>query len=280
MKLDKKLKKLFRNSIMLDIGEEKSYTPCQTRFGGLPDVPTGFAWPTCEGKEDDGTVKTRPLSFLAQFNCEEVAKYDTEHLLPKKGLLSFFYDCEGMPWGFDPKDKGGARVFWFEDTAVLSAREFPAELADELRFPMLKINFTKEDSLPSYDDFSQMHPDDDIDPDEYDELLEALGAPKAEECSKLLGWADTLQESIPYECELVSRGYYLGDGLQNIPQKDVNYAVDTAVDNWVLLFQLSTVSECDFELMFGDCGSIYFYIRKEDLKARRFENAWQVLQCF
>ena len=35
-----------------------------------------------------------------------------------------------------------------------------------------------------------------------------------------------------------------------------------------------------FELMFGDCGHIYFYITKEDLAARRFDRIWLVLQCY
>ena len=36
----------------------------------------------------------------------------------------------------------------------------------------------------------------------------------------------------------------------------------------------------NFSLDFGDCGSIYFYIRKDDLAARRFERAWLILQCY
>ena len=32
-------------------------------------------------------------------------------------------------------------------------------------------------------------------------------------------------------------------------------------------------------LMFGDCGSIYFYIREEDLQACRFDRVWLILQC-
>ncbi len=31
--------------------------------------------------------------------------------------------------------------------------------------------------------------------------------------------------------------------------------------------------------MFGDCGCIYFYIRKEDLAARRFDRVHLCLQC-
>ena len=48
----------------------------------------------------------------------------------------------------------------------------------------------------------------------------------------------------------------------------------------MLLFQLDTVELGDFELMFGDCGHIYFYITKEDLAARRFDRIWLVLQCY
>ena len=47
-----------------------------------------------------------------------------------------------------------------------------------------------------------------------------------------------------------------------------------------LLFQLDTVESGGFELMFGDCGHIYFYITKEDLAARRFDRIWLILQCY
>ena len=52
-----------------------------------------------------------------------------------------------------------------------------------------------------------------------------------------------------------------------------------AIDEWLLLFQLDTVSDGDFELMFGDCGRIYFFIRRENLAARRFVDGGGVLQC-
>ena len=40
-----------------------------------------------------------------------------------------------------------------------------------------------------------------------------------------------------------------------------------------------TVTGDGFELMFGDCGRVYFCIRKEDLAARRFDRVWLILQC-
>ena len=45
---------------------------------------------------------------------------------------------------------------------------------------------------------------------------------------------------------------------------------------WTLLAQFGTLSD---ELMFGDCGCIYFYIRKDDLAAQRFDRVYLNLQC-
>lgn len=52
------------------------------------------------------------------------------------------------------------------------------------------------------------------------------------------------------------------------------------MDRWQLLFQLDMVETDDFELMFGDCGRLYVFIKKEDLTARKFENAWGMVQCY
>ena len=52
-----------------------------------------------------------------------------------------------------------------------------------------------------------------------------------------------------------------------------------ASEEWTLLFQLDTVRKNGFELMFGDDGRIFYYIRKDDLKNKNFENIWLILQC-
>ena len=115
MNMKEKLESLGRNSIQLKIARKETYKLGATRFGGKPDVPPDFVWPTYEGESYDHVVKDRPLTFLAQFNCEELAQFDKEHLLPDHGLLSFFYETDTQCWGYDPKDKGCARVYWFED---------------------------------------------------------------------------------------------------------------------------------------------------------------------
>ena len=39
-------------------------------------------------------------------------------------------------WGYDPKDKGCARVYWFEDSSALSAASFPADMEEDFKFPI------------------------------------------------------------------------------------------------------------------------------------------------
>ena len=58
--------------------------------------------------------------------------------------------------------------------------------------------------------------------------------------------------------------------------EETNREILAAQNEWVLLAQFGTLSD---ELMFGDCGSIYYYIRKDDLAEKRFDKAWLVLQC-
>lgn len=50
MNIQEKLESMARNSIELKIAGKEDYKRCATRFGGQPDVPSDFVWPTYEGK--------------------------------------------------------------------------------------------------------------------------------------------------------------------------------------------------------------------------------------
>ena len=83
------------------------------------------------------------------------------------------------------------------------------------------------------------------------------------------------------ECEACSRGFRQGNPEDYAAITDAEKAdIAEKAKAWVLLFQMSTIETDDYELMFGDSGSIYFWIRKEDLRERRFDKAWLILQCF
>lgn len=274
------LARLAQNAVRLTIEGKAPGTPGCTRFGGAPDVPGDFVWPVFEsGTYDDDEVKPRPLAFLAQFDCAQLAPLDTDGLLPRTGVLSFFYELDSQRWGFDPEDRGCARVFWFENAEDLSPAPFPKTLDRDFRLPAIGISMTTETSYPDYEEFEQsLKPEGDV----FNAYLAAqaeLGIEDAGNRSQLLGWPDTIQGSMAAACELTSQGYYLGGDKNPPPPQALQEARNTAVEDWQLLFQLDTVERGSFELMFGDCGRLYFYIRKEDLMARRFDNVWLVLQC-
>lgn len=272
-----------RNAVRLVIGEGDGAEV--GRFGGLPDVPEDFAWPSFETDTIfDDTVKLRPLSFLAQFDCAALAALDGDGLLPHEGMLSFFYELGSQRWGYDPKDAGCARVYWFPDKAALSPRELPEDMEEDWRLPSLAIYGRQSVEYPSSEEFPlsflKSLPETANGWTALNRTRNALRG-YAEEPTpyhRLLGWPDIIQNGMAQQCELVSRGYYLG-GSGDIPQEVLDETDLSAPEDWQLLFQLDSFHAGGFDLMFGDCGSVYFYIRKEDLAVRRFDRVWLILQC-
>lgn len=251
-----------------------------SKFGGRPDVPADFIWPVFEtDTREDDQVKERPLAFLAQFDCAQLAPLDPEGLLPKEGVLSFFYELESQRWGYDPKDAGCARVFWFE--GPLAPAEFPAELEEDFRLPELAAQLSGATDAPDFQDACPAleYPWTANDYRIFDQARRELGMDYPANRSQLLGWPDIIQNNMTLQCELISRGYYLGGSWEKIPLEERSALRTPSVRDWQLLFQLDTVENGDFELMFGDCGRIYFYIRREDLAQRRFDRVWLIQQC-
>lgn len=278
-----KLLKLAKNEIRITYSKSNApLSATASKIGGAPAVPEGFEWPYYIGKTfDEDEPQSRPLAFLAQINLKDVLGLDKENLLPKSGILSFFYELETMTWGFDPKDKGSAKVFYFPDDLELEAAEMPEEL-EELEYsviPEFALNFEQHISIPGFESI-----EDDVDWDDFDECSSECGYEHDEwgDYTKLLGYPDVIQNPMEEECETVTRGYYQGgpdDSKKITPEEKED--IKKKSEEWMLLFQMGTVTDedNDYELMFGDCGHIYFWIRKSDLKNRDFDNIWLVLQC-
>ncbi len=241
-------------------------------FGGIPELPTGVEYPKfeCSTFEDD-EIKLRPLHFLAQIDCAELAEFDKSGLMPKKGRLLFFYRCDSNVWGFDPADKGVARVIYCEENGT------KPEISEEITvFPKIPIKFSKNVSYPDIENLERLIGEK-VDCEIYQAALSRLDDGYGRDRHKMTGFADVMQNTMELECELVSRGFYLGNGYPKLD--DFAKIARDSLDDWVLLFQLSTVEKDEFELMFGDCGRIYFYIRKSDLAECRFDRVWMILQC-
>ena len=276
-----------RNAILINYSEDENREKLPkgtSKIGGKPDLPKDFQWFYYKGEDYKKRVENRPLSFLMQINCEEVHKYDEESLLPKKGMLYFFYELFTMTWGFSPQDRGSAKVFYYDgEIKDLISTDFPENIEKDCIIPESKIDF---ESMNDYTiDFLDYYDVDDSDEEmdrkekEFEKDLEELGYKI--DTTKLLGHPELIQGEYWEECEGVARkNIYYGSAPIKYGSDDIKKAIKENAKDWILLMQVSELEIGDYGLYFGDCGKIYFNIRKEDLKNKNFDNVWLILQCY
>ncbi len=259
--------------------------PEASKFGGKPFLPTDFVWPYYRGESiGDGETLNRPLAFLLQINLADVAPFDAEKKLPERGILSFFYEVESLAGLSQPQ--GYARVVYF-DPAETDAKTFdlPPELAeiDDGRWAELEeqaLSFQKVVAVPGLEEIdAYVDADDDVDFDEvediYDEEREKFcGSSEIDDRSRLLGLPDVIQNPMEEECELVANGLTYRDRETLSPEREAE--IDEKSKDWTLLLQLATVDD----YMLGDCGSLYFWIKNDDLKRKNFDAALTEFQCY
>jgi len=286
------LKPMSKPSIQIAIDKIANCPIGSSKVGGKPDLPTDFKWFYFDVEDDDGTVDKYPLSFLAQINCEDVHQYDKDSLLPTNGMLYFFYEMDTFSWGFDPKNKGSARVYYHPgDVSELHRTDFPPDFPEEYQLPEMPMTFSVKNELPSFDEFFEQYNDDDNyeweyeDVCKYDDTIAEMGFEsvhgddeKEEAITKLLGYASVIQNSMLLECEKVTNGIYCGEAT-NIPPDILRQHKENS-KQWQLLFQLDSIYLDNREIvMWGDMGRLFYYIKIDDLKNMNFENCWLILQC-
>ena len=243
----------------------------KSKIGGKPYLPKDFVWPY---------YQEFPLSFLAQINLEEVKSLDKDNLLPDKGMLYFFYELETEEWGFKPENKGCSKVFYYEDISNFELIDFPEDMEDYNIVPEFKVNFKSNISYPAYEDFDIIHNGGKEVADNYEDFQDAYfdiynkHMESLDSYTKLLGYPDVIQSSMEEQCAAITKGFI---GGIDSPKKYREEVIKDSKD-WILLFQMDTVETSDYELMFGDSGHIYFWIKKEDLKNKNFDNVWLILQ--
>ncbi len=235
-----------------------------TRIGGRPDVPAFFAWP----KDDQG----RSLAFLAQLNLRDLSTFDASGELPPSGHLLFFYDARQESWGFDPKDKDKFEVVFMEGSdADLRRAALPEDVPEEAHYKACAVKALSGRSLPGWEHDLVGRRLSDQESEVYSDLAEEMAA-----ATQVLGHSSNIQNPMELECELVTNGLYCGDttGYNDPLRKQL----EPNAGQWRLLFQLDSVD--DAGMMWGDSGKIYFWIKNDDLRARRFDKAWCILQCY
>ena len=245
----------------------------KSKIGGKPYLPKDFVWPYYE---------ELPLSFLAQINLEEVNSFDKDKLLPSTGMLYFFYELETEEWGYELKNKGCSKVLYFEDTSNFELIDFPKDMKGYCQVPEFKVTFKANISYPSYEDFDIIHNGGKEVADNFEDFQDAYfdiynnHMESLDSYTKLLGYPDVIQSSMEEQCAAITKGFI---GGIDSPKK---YREEVIKDskNWILLFQMDAIKVYDYELMFEDYGHIYFWIKKEDLKNKNFDNVWLILQFY
>ena len=236
----------------------------ESRIGGRPDLPSDVSWPT---------YADLPLGFLAQV---DLAALPAGTPLPPDGYLWFFYVADQSTWGFDPKDAGSARVFYGPAGVPLSPAEPPAGMPDGGEYPACALAFEAYRDLP---DLDTDHPVsarlNEEEHERYQEIRDYLASGGGPTAHKLLGHAQPVQGAMELECALVTHGLYCGDrtGYEDPRAAEAG----KQAERWRLLLQLDT--DDGASMMWGDVGRLYFWIREDDLQARRFDRTWTILQC-
>lgn len=132
---------------------EHSFDVGCSRIGGRPDLPVDTRWP-CAARSIGGRELELPLAFLAQISLSEVARHDTEGILPRDGLLSLFALDEVRVLreaGWSDGEIGApdrTRVMFFPASTQLVRCDAPATLPPKYTMATSKPKFRRVDTWP------------------------------------------------------------------------------------------------------------------------------------
>lgn len=227
-----------------------------SKFGGLPLVPQGFNFPFYDN---------RPIPFLLQIDFAEVNPDGKLDGFPTAGLLYLFVDSDEVN---DPTFEDGEeeyaqgrtfQVMFFEPSENLKTPDKPSDL--EYTYKEFNVGAETVETYPDTDDCKEAfdiycnRPAGGLD-DGYDEL-------QGENMDEFMlgGWATYIQ----------------GSSFARDSEFDDDNKLNA--DEWVLLLQVAS-DVSDDKFMWGDSGMLYFYIKKADLLARKFDNIKMDMQCF
>lgn len=234
-----------------------------SKFGGAPDVATGFEWPMWKPATFGQSTNVQshgeaaPLSFVAQINLDEIAPFDIEHKLPSSGLLSFFYfmaNEDQWPNG-DLEQAGGWRVFHFDGN--LSRAEVPEEARIERGLLTATITPSAVWSAPKHPYYINGEQWNDWPGEDFEAWMTINAVFEKDATHLMLGYPRDIQDDARLEvANRLERG---------------------TLHDWHLLLQMDTDDEIDW--MWGDVGAMFYLMHRDDLANREWDKCWLIAQC-
>jgi len=257
------LQRLSRSALHLTRGGASQFS----KLGGIPLVPPEFSWPVW---------KSEPLAFLAQLDLSEVAAALASPWMPTTGALYFFYDKEQSTWGFDPADLGSWRVVYSDtDRSSLTPAELPSGIGADHVYAGVPVAFR---NIASFPDLQRLKINTTgLTEAEFDDLIDMILSPfEGAPSHQLFGFPTPVQaDDMELECQLASNGVYCGtpDGYRTALASQLS----SGANDWRLLLQLDSDDAVD--MMWGDLGRLYFWVRESDARMLDFTKVWMILQC-
>ncbi|MEV5238930.1 YwqG family protein [Streptomyces cinnamoneus] len=264
------------------------------KLGGLPALPEDMEWPVWEGHG--------PLSFVASVDCGALPTGALDIPLPADGTLAFFYfdgqidDCEAVVHASDPESWAGTRVVHIPAGVAVTERALPViDHQDEVDDEADDDDEDEDDEYVEFEAYTEVpltvrveltapdvwHPDTMValspggvvkdpqaKPEGTEAFLDALYDLQSGTDHHIGGHAHPVQNPVEYE---IAYGL-LGNGIQWDDPR-----VTEEAKGWTLLAQIDTDGHAD--MMWGDCGALYWLMRPEDLAERRFDRAMFTMQC-
>ena len=245
------------------------------QLGGNPSLPADVAWPEWG--------EAGPLSFVATVDCAALPREGLDVALPDRGSLLFFYfdgrfEIEDDPFvePGDPSMPESARVVYVPAGVPVRERVAPEGLR---AYPRLELTAEVMATAPVEYHYllDEVRLSDGRSLAQAAEDLGEVDMPGAESLSDVVDRAD------PDRSRHRIGGF--GEPVQGPVEQEVALLVlgDSAEDarlreeaaRWVLLAQIDSqrFDAGDDEMMWGDAGSLYWLIRRDDLAAGRFEAA-------
>jgi len=237
-----------------------------SQIGGKPRVNIeSFEWPYVDNK---------PMAFIAQLDLAELMPEFSIDWLPNTGSLLFFYEMDDMVWGFDPKDKGHWKVIY--ESKALTEIGFPKDLDKDYQLQHSFLSPMRISILPAYD--SEAVEALNFSDEQFDAYIEYKNSYDEHNPQHQIGGFPSPVQSngMELESQLASNGVNCGspEGYEDPRVK----ALKAGAKDWRLLLQVDT--DDDLELMWGDGGMLYFWIREQDAKTFNFDASWLILQCY
>ncbi|MEO3976176.1 YwqG family protein [Streptomyces sp. CAU 1734] len=273
---------LLRPAFRLEPAGDDAPGPPAGRLGGLPELPADVEWPVWEGHG--------PLSFVASLDCAAVPPGALDIPLPAGGTLLFFYfdgrldDGEALVLAELPESRPGSRVLHIPAGAAASAREAPAGLPP---YPVVllagRVELTAAD--PWHPGIQRAFAPAARPADRYDhpvcseKFLDALWDFDGETAGHQIGGhAHPVRNPVELEiAEAVLEAAGRAAGVAPRGAHTDGRRVAEEAEGWVLLAQFD--SEDGADMMWGDCGALYWLIRPRDLAELRFDRAVFTWQC-